>query len=450
MARAFAFNAGIVLLLVSGVWAADGGSATKGPQGWEAVSVREEIRPEFFTKEQGGPNGELLLGIRADDREGLDGAWRKTFAVTGGAHYRFSVWQRTEGIAVPRRSVVVQITWQNAQGKLVPADSPVVRAPNRELARPEFPTKTRDRENGWTELFQVYHVPAEATCAVVELSLRWATSGTVSYSGVSWEKTTAPAGRKVRLAAVHFRPRGGKSAADNCKLFAPLIAEAAKQHADLVCMPECLTQYGTGLKYADVAEPIPGPSTEYFGELARKHDLYLVAGLIERSERLIYNTAVLIGPDGKLVGKYRKVCLPREEIAGGITPGTEYPVFDTRFGKVGMMVCWDVHFPEVARNLSNAGAEVIALPIWGGNPDLAKARAIENQVYLVTSTYTDPDADWMRTAVFDCEGKMLQAGEDWGTVIVQEVDLDRPVRWWYLGNFKDRIYRERPLGLDEK
>jgi len=99
---------------------------------------------------------------------------------------------------------------------------------------------------------------------------------------------------------------------------------------------------------------------------------------MERSKNVIYNTAALIGPDGKLLGKYRKVCLPREEIEGGVTPGHNYPVFDTRFGKLGMMICWDVHFPEVARNLSNQGAEVIAMPIWGDNPALAKARAIEN------------------------------------------------------------------------
>jgi len=138
---------------------------------------------------------------------------------------------------------------------------------------------------------------------------------------------------------------------------------------------------------AECAEPIPGPATEYFGRLASEHNLYIVAGLTERVGIAIYNTAALVGPEG-FVGKYRKVCLPREEIEAGVTPGDAYPVFSTRFGKVGMMVCWDVHFPEVARNLSNHGAEVIAMPIWGANLTLASARAIENQVYLVSSTFS--------------------------------------------------------------
>src|SRR5204863_288693 len=81
---------------------------------------------------------------------------------------------------------------------------------------------------------------------------------------------------------------------------------------------------------------------------ARKHSLHLVVGLAERDRHLVYNVAVLIGSDGQIIGKYRKVALPRTEIEAGVAPGNEYPVFQTRFGKVGMMVCYDGFFPEVA------------------------------------------------------------------------------------------------------
>src|SRR5262249_31139075 len=149
--------------------------------------------------------------------------------------------------------------------------------------------------------------------------------------------------------------------------------EAARKGADLVVLPETLTHLGSGLPYADRAEPIPGPSTEEFGRLAKKHDLYIVAGLLERDRHLVYNVAVLIGPDGNVIGTYRKVVLPRGEIEGGIAPGHDYPVFNTRFGKVGMMICYDGFFPEVARALSNRGAEVIAWPVAGCNPLLGAA-----------------------------------------------------------------------------
>ena len=122
---------------------------------------------------------------------------------------------------------------------------------------------------------------------------------------------------------------------------------------------------------------------------------------------MIYNVAVLLGPDGTLLGKYRKTCLPRNEAAAGITPGEDYPVFETKFGKVGMMICYDGFFPEVARELANSGAEVIAWPVWGCNPDLAPARACENHVYLVSSTYEDISRNWMLTAVFDHDGHTL-------------------------------------------
>ena len=139
---------------------------------------------------------------------------------------------------------------------------------------------------------------------------------------------------------------------------------------------ETVTYVGLGRKFEEVAEAVPGPSTNYFGELAKKHNLYIVVVLIERDKHLIYNVAALIGPDGKLVGKYCKVCLPRGEVEGGITAGKDYPVFDTRFGKLGMMVCYDGFFPEPARELTARGAEVIAWPVWGCNPLLAAARAM--------------------------------------------------------------------------
>ncbi len=189
-------------------------------------------------------------------------------------------------------------------------------------------------------------------------------------------------------------------------------------------------------KYEDIAEPIPGKSTEYFGTLAKRHGLYVVVGLYERDEHLIYNVAVLLGPDGKLAGKYRKVCLPRNEAAAGVTPGDEYPVFQTQFGKLGMMVCYDGFFPEVARELTNNGAEVIAWPVWGCNPDLAASRACENHVYIVSSTYEDISRNWMLSAVFDHDGKPLAKAEKWGTVVTAEIDLDARKQWNCLGELQ--------------
>src|SRR5437764_13899454 len=95
----------------------------------------------------------------------------------------------------------------------------------------------------------------------------------------------------------------------------------------------------------------------------------------------------------------------------GMSPGSDYPVFDTRLGKLGIMICYDGFFPEVARELSNRGAEVIAWPVWGCNPMLASARACENHVYLVSSTYEDVARKWMLTGAWNSEGNTLVKGE---------------------------------------
>ena len=142
--------------------------------------------------------------------------------------------------------------------------------------------------------------------------------------------------------------------------------------------------------------------------------------------------------------------LPTGEVGRGVCPGDEYPVFPTRFGKVGLMVCYDGFFPEVARRLTANGAEVIAFPVWGCNPSLASARACENHVYLVSSTYTDVASNWMLTAVYDHEGKPAAQADKWGTVIVTEVDLDERLHWASLGDFKAEHHRHRPALAPEK
>jgi len=418
------------------------------PPGWRAASPRPEIAPTFGVLADGGPKGTAALLIQHDERKGLHGWWEKSFPIQGGKTYRFLALRKTSNVPLPRRSAPARVLWQNDAGKPVLADPPENTSAGKHvpIAEPEYPLDGDTSADGWTVVEGMYRAPTGATRAVVELSLLWAPGGRVRWSEVSFTETAPPPPRKVRLATTHFVPAGGKTPMDNCRMYQPLIEEAARHRADLVVLGETITYVGLGKKYHEVAEPVPGPSTDYFCALAKKHNIYIVVGLIEREGHLIYNVAVLIGPDGRIVGKYRKVCLPRGEMEAGVTPGDDYPVFSTRFGKVGMMVCYDGFFPEVARELGKRGAEVIAWPVWGCNPLLAAARACENHVHLVSSTYTDVGANWTISAVYGHDGKPIAQAKKWGTVAVAEVDLAQRFFWRNnLGDFRAEIVRERPV-----
>jgi N-carbamoylputrescine amidase len=173
---------------------------------------------------------------------------------------------------------------------------------------------------------------------------------------------TEPAASPLRVAAVQSDPQVGiENKEKNVAATLRQIEEAADSGARLIVLPELAnTGYSFDTReeaYAH-AEAVPdGPTCTAWAELARARDLYLVAGITEVDGVRLHDTAVLIGPEG-FIGKYRKTHLwNREKLI--FTPGTEFPVFETRIGRIGLLVCWDIWFPEVPRILAAQGADVI-------------------------------------------------------------------------------------------
>ena len=369
--------------------------------------------------------GNPSLAISGDGKDFTNGSWVRILDVIPGRIYKFNCFFKQKNVDELNRSILACIIWQEKDGE--------------RINQPEYPATLREvKEDGWNIIQQNFTAPEKAVMAKIELTYRWDKDGSVYFNNISLLETPELEPRFVNLATIHHRPQNTGSTEENLNQFAELLSVAANKKADIVCLPEGITLVGTGKSYIEESEPVPGPTTKFLGKIAKENNMYIVAGILERDGHAVYNTAILLDRGGKLAGKYRKVALPREEIEGGVTPGSSIPVFDTDFGRIGIMICWDVFFPEVARMLAVQGAEVIFLPIWGGNLTLAKARAIENQVYLVSSTYD------MKTGVFNQEGELITEGTEKDPVVVSRIDLAKQKLWPWLGDFKNRIPREIP------
>ncbi len=241
------------------------------------------------------------------------------------------------------------------------------------------------------------------------------------------------------------------------------VREAARRGAQVICLPELFkTQYFCQREDAslfDLAEPIPGPSTKRFAELARELHVTIVVSLFERRAPGVYhNTAVVVGADGALCGLYRKMHIPDDPLYYEkyyFTPGDlGYKVFDTESGKIGTLVCWDQWYPEGARLTALQGASVLFYPTaigwhpaekeeWGAAQydawrTIQRSHAIANGIYVAavnrvgheTGNIRGRQAEgqglefWGGSFIADPFGRIIaEAGHEKEEILIGEVDL---------------------------
>ena len=168
----------------------------------------------------------------------------------------------------------------------------------------------------------------------------------------------------LTVASIQMEPLIGATERNVARSVA-LIEEAAAKGARLVVLPElCNTGYvfESRAEAHGLAETIPdGPSTRAWLDVARRLGLVIVAGITERDGALLYNSAVIVGPDG-LIGRYRKVHLWGDEALYFAPGNLGFPVFDTPFGRIGCHICYDCWFPESFRLAALQGAEIVCVP----------------------------------------------------------------------------------------
>jgi N-carbamoylputrescine amidase len=224
-----------------------------------------------------------------------------------------------------------------------------------------------------------------------------------------------------------------------------MIDEAAGKGANIVALQELFnTPYfpnrpRDSRKYFEMAETIPGPTIERVADKAREHKMVIMAPIYEREMAgVYYNSAAVIGPDGELIGVYRKMHIPHSEDfieKYYFKPGNlGFPVFDTPFGKIGILICYDRHFPEGARALGLAGAEILLIPVASPRPTASEVfvkelmgMAIANQYFVaaVNRVGVELKEEFYGTSlVCDPRGNIIaQAGSQEDEVLVTEIDL---------------------------
>lgn len=236
------------------------------------------------------------------------------------------------------------------------------------------------------------------------------------------------------------------------------IRDLAKAGAQIICLQELFRS----LYFCDVedyenfklAESIPGPSTDTFGSLAKELEVVIIASLFEkRAEGLYHNTTAVLDADGKYLGKYRKMHIPDDPgyyEKFYFTPGDlGYKVFKTRFGNLGILICWDQWYPEAARITSLKGAEILFYPTaigWHKDQDIdtndeqyqawqtiQRSHAVANGVPVVSVNRVGNEANmrfWGGSFVTNAFGRVVyQAPHDQETLQVVEISLEGSDRY---------------------
>ncbi|XP_038233598.1 omega-amidase NIT2 [Dermochelys coriacea] len=246
-----------------------------------------------------------------------------------------------------------------------------------------------------------------------------------------------------RLALIQLHVSAVKS--DNLTKACGLIRKATAQGAKVVALPECFNSPYSTKHFPEYAEKIPGESTQKLSEVAKECGIYLIGGSIpEEDAGKLYNTCTVFGPDGAMLAKHRKIHLFDINVPGKIrfqesetlSPGDNFSMFDTPYCKVGLGICYDIRFAELAQIYTQKGCQLLVYPgafnMTTGPAHwelLQRGRAVDNQVYVATaSPARDEKASyvaWGHSTVVNPWGEVIAKAGTEETVIYTDIDLKK-------------------------
>ncbi len=205
--------------------------------------------------------------------------------------------------------------------------------------------------------------------------------------------------REITVATVQMKPKLGESEDNLVKMSEMISKIASQQKVDLIVFPELITSgYELGLRFTELAQRVPGPTVNLIAQRANEYGVYIAFGMVtkERVESVLYNSAVLVGPEGELLDIYNKIHLRGEERMA-FREGYKLPVIETEVGNIGLMCGYDLAFPEVARSLVLDGADILCVVAnWEASAidewkTYLRARAYENAVFIVGANRVGED-----------------------------------------------------------
>lgn len=234
--------------------------------------------------------------------------------------------------------------------------------------------------------------------------------------------------REITIAVAQMKPKLGEMEENLVKMSEMVRAISSKQPVDLIVFPELVTSgYELGVRFTELAQRVPGPTVNLMAQRANENGVYIAFGMVtkEKVESVLYNSAVLVGPEGELVEQYNKVHLRGEERMA-FREGYKMPVVETEIGTIGMMLGYDLAYPEVARSMSLDGAEIIlSMANWEAAhidewKTYARSRAYENSVYIVATNRVGEDV----TLTFGGDSMVVGPRGDIYATLADQTDPD--------------------------